>query len=62
MLLEIYVGDAVVVDLSEKFKSDRREITIADLEAAGAALAPRRGFSSRPQFGKTRKFSPNGFR
>jgi arylformamidase len=44
MPLETYVGDAVVVDLSEKFKSgETREITIADLEADGAALisAPR---------------------
>src|SRR6476469_4736661 len=44
MPLENYVGDAVVVDLSQKFKSGgAREITIADLEAAGAALisAPR---------------------
>jgi len=32
--LEIYLGDAVVIDLSEKFGTDRtRQITIADLES-----------------------------
>ena len=44
MPLETYVGDAVVVDLSEKFGSGGvREITIPDLEADAAALisAPR---------------------
>src|SRR2546421_12191400 len=40
MPLEIYLGDAVVVDLSEKFRSDRtRQITVADLKSATDALA-----------------------
>jgi arylformamidase len=44
MPLEIYLGDAVVVDLSKKFESDRtRQITVADFERDAAALvqAPR---------------------
>jgi arylformamidase len=44
MPLEIYLGDAVVVDLSKKFETGRtREITIADLEPCADALgsAPR---------------------
>jgi arylformamidase len=33
--LEVYLGDAVVVDLSEKFETDRtRQITIGDLESS----------------------------
>jgi arylformamidase len=40
MSLEIYLGDAVVVDLTKKFETDRtRQITIADLESS--AKAPR---------------------
>jgi arylformamidase len=40
MPLETYLGDAVVVDLTEKFETDRTgQITIADLE--GFATAPR---------------------
>src|SRR6476469_5797347 len=44
MPVESYVGNAVVIDLTEKFKTgETREITIADLEAAGGELnsAPR---------------------
>src|SRR4051812_939975 len=44
MPVETYVGNAVVVDLTRKFESgETREITISDLEAAGASLvsAPR---------------------
>jgi arylformamidase len=38
--LEVYLGDAVVVDLSKKFDTDRtRQITIGDLESS--AEAPR---------------------
>jgi arylformamidase len=38
--IEVYLGDAVVVDLSKKFDTDRtRQITIGDLESA--AEAPR---------------------
>jgi arylformamidase len=41
MPLEIYLGDAVVVDLSKKFDNDRtREITIADIESCADALGP----------------------
>jgi len=33
--LEVYLGDAVVIDLSEKFGTDRKcQITIADLESS----------------------------
>jgi arylformamidase len=40
MPLEIYIGDAVVVDLTEKFRSDQTgQITIADLISAAEALA-----------------------
>src|ERR1700704_533314 len=42
--LEIYLGDAVVLDLSKKFETDRtRQITIADVEPCADALgsAPR---------------------
>jgi arylformamidase len=40
MPVETYVGNAVVVDLTRKFESgETREITISDLEAAGASLA-----------------------
>jgi len=40
MSLEIYLGDAVVVDLTKEFETDRmRQITIADLESS--AKAPR---------------------
>jgi arylformamidase len=40
MPLEIYLGDAVVVDLTRKFQTDRtRQITISDLELS--ATAPR---------------------
>ena len=42
--LEIYLGDAVVVDLTRLFETDRaRQITIADLESCAAFLerAPR---------------------
>jgi arylformamidase len=39
MPLEIYLGDAVVVDLSGKFETDRtRQIMISDIEACAAAL------------------------
>jgi arylformamidase len=44
MPLEIYIGDAVVVDLSRKFETDRtQQITITDVEACADALrtAPR---------------------
>jgi len=44
MPLETYLGDAVVVDLTQLFETDRaRQITIADLEPCAAALesAPR---------------------
>jgi len=44
MPLETYVGEATVVDLTDKFRNGQaRDITIADLEPAGAALvsAPR---------------------
>ena len=44
MPLETYLGDAVVVDLTQLFGTDRtRQITIADLESCAAALesAPR---------------------
>jgi len=44
MPLEVYLGDAVVVDLSPKFVNDRtRQITIADIERCAEALvsAPR---------------------
>jgi arylformamidase len=44
MALEIYLGDAVVVDLSKKFEIDRtQQITISDVEACSDALrtAPR---------------------
>ena len=38
MPLEIYLGDAVVVDLTKKFQTDRtRQITIGDLESFAAA-------------------------
>src|SRR5256885_8864789 len=38
MPLEIYLGDAVVVDLTAKFETDRtRQITIGDLEASPEA-------------------------
>jgi arylformamidase len=41
MPLEIYLGDAVVVDLRKKFDNDRtREITIADIESCADALGP----------------------
>jgi arylformamidase len=40
MPLEIYLGDAVVVDLSRKFETDRtQQITIADIESSAEALA-----------------------
>jgi arylformamidase len=39
MALEIYLGDAVVVDLTKQFGTDRtRQITIADIEACSDAL------------------------
>src|SRR3954470_5527840 len=39
MPLEIYLGDAIVVDLSRKFETDRtRQITIADLEPSAEGL------------------------
>jgi arylformamidase len=39
MPLEIYLGDAVVVDLSRKFETDRtQQITISDIEACADAL------------------------
>ena len=44
MSLEIYLGDAVVIDLSKKFGTERtQQITIADLEPCANALvsAPR---------------------
>ncbi|MEY2559994.1 MAG: arylformamidase [Verrucomicrobiota bacterium] len=44
MPLEIYLGDAVVVDLTKQFESDRtRQITVADIESCSDALelAPR---------------------
>jgi arylformamidase len=44
MALEIYLGDAVVVDLSKKFETDRtQQITVADIEPCAEALgsAPR---------------------
>jgi arylformamidase len=44
MPLEIYLGDAVVVDLTKQFEHDRtRQITIADIESCSNALgaAPR---------------------
>jgi len=44
MPLEIYLGDAVVVDLTKQFETDRtRQITIADIESCSDALerAPR---------------------
>ena len=44
MPLEIYLGDAVVVDLTKQFGTDRtRQITIADIESCSDALerAPR---------------------
>ncbi|MEY2494924.1 MAG: arylformamidase [Verrucomicrobiota bacterium] len=44
MPLETYLGDAVVVDLTKQFETDRiRQITIADLESCSDALelAPR---------------------
>jgi arylformamidase len=44
MPLEIYLGDAVVIDLSKKFGTERtQQITIADLEPSANALvsAPR---------------------
>jgi arylformamidase len=38
MPLETYLGDAVVVDLTEKFETDRtRQITIGDLESSQEA-------------------------
>jgi arylformamidase len=40
MPLEIYLGDAVVVDLSKQFETDRsRQIGVADLESCSDALA-----------------------
>ena len=42
--LEIYLGDAVVVDLTQLFETDRtRQVTIADIESCAVALesAPR---------------------
>lgn len=40
MPLEIYLGDCVVIDLTEKFGTDRsRQITIADLASCADALA-----------------------
>jgi arylformamidase len=40
MPLEIYLGDAVVIDLSKKFQTDRtRQITIPDIEPCADALA-----------------------
>jgi arylformamidase len=44
MPLEIYLGDAVVVDLTKQFETDRtRQITVADIESCSDALelAPR---------------------
>jgi arylformamidase len=44
MPLETYLGDAVLVDLTQLFETDRtRQITIADIESCAAALeaAPR---------------------
>lgn len=44
MPLEIYFGDAVLVDLTKQFETDRtRQITVADIESCSAALesAPR---------------------
>jgi arylformamidase len=42
MPLEIYLGDAVVVDLSKKFEIDRtRQITIADIEPCAETLGSR---------------------
>jgi arylformamidase len=44
MPLEIYLGDAVVVDVTQLFETDRkRQITIADIESCAVALesAPR---------------------
>src|SRR5687767_15904456 len=39
MPLETYLGDAVVVDLTQLFETDRtRQIMIADLEACAVAL------------------------
>jgi arylformamidase len=39
MPLEIYIGDAVVVDLSRKFETDRtQQITISDIEACADAF------------------------
>ena len=39
MPLEIYLGDAVVVDLSKNFETDRtRQITIGDIEPGGDAI------------------------
>ena len=40
MPLEIYLGDAVVVDLTKQFEADRsRQIAVADLESCSDALA-----------------------
>lgn len=40
MPLEIYLGDAVVVDLTKRFETDRsRQIGVADLESCSDALA-----------------------
>ncbi|MEY2482010.1 MAG: arylformamidase [Verrucomicrobiota bacterium] len=44
MPLEIYLGDAVVLDLTKQFESDRtRQITVTDIESSSDALelAPR---------------------
>jgi arylformamidase len=44
MPLEIYLGDAVVLDLTKQFQTDRtRQITVADIESSSDALelAPR---------------------
>jgi arylformamidase len=44
MPLEIYLGEAVVIDLTKRFENDRaRQITITDIESCSAALeqAPR---------------------
>jgi arylformamidase len=42
MALEIYLGAAVVIDLTRKFETDRGgQITISDLESSATALAPR---------------------